>query len=144
MQLTVLFLLMATVIGAAQSQSWAGTYTVDSSCNTTSCCCLSGKAVLTSTTNGYSVNSSASSLCNSNSTFTGTLSTTNYTGWIKVNSDNDTVTLSSDSLTITINDTTNSTCTNKLIKSGALAQHANIIRLLALFLFGMMINVLAK
>ncbi|CAF1013619.1 unnamed protein product [Adineta steineri] len=145
MQLTELFLLMATVIGAAQSQSWAGTYTPDSSCSTSTCCCLSGQAVVTSlSTNSYMVNSGASGVCGGVTTFTGILYTSGYVGSMMVNADNDTLSLSSDSRNITVTNPTHSACSGKGYKSGTMAQQANIITLLALFLVGMVINISTK
>ncbi|CAF0849747.1 unnamed protein product [Adineta steineri] len=144
MQSIVLFLLVATVIGVAQSQSWAGTYTADSSCSTATCCCLSGHILVTSLSgNNYTISSSASGVCNS-TLFTGTLYTNGYAGSIVMGVDNDTVSLSSDSLTINITDPINSTCSAKGIKSGTMAQHANIITLLALFQLGMVVTISTK
>jgi hypothetical protein len=136
MQPTLIFLVMASVIGAAQSQTWTGTYTADSSCSTSVCCCLSGSVVLTSSsTNTYTVNSPVSGVC-SISTFTGTAYTSGYTGWLIVSMSNDTLTLSSDSKTITVTNTMSPACSGKGVKSGAIKQHANIIMLFAIALVG--------
>ncbi|CAF1030225.1 unnamed protein product [Adineta steineri] len=136
---------MATVIGAVQSQSWAGTYTPDSSCSTSTCCCLSGQAVVKSlSTNSYTVNSGASGICYGATTFTSILYTSGYAGSMMVNADNDTLSLSSDSRNITVTNPTHPACSGKGYKSGAIAQQANIITLLALFLVGMVINISTK
>jgi hypothetical protein len=140
MQQTFIFLLIASVIGVAQSQTWIGSYTADSSCSTSICCCLSGQVmVASSSTNVYSVTSGVSGLCSASS-FTGTAYTSGYTGWMVVASNNDTLTLSSDSHTITVTNPVTSACSGKGVKSGAIKQHTNIIMLLATGLVGVMMN----
>ena len=139
MQATLLSLLVAAVIGVAQSQTWAGTYTADSSCSTSVCCCLSGQVLVTSaSTNSYTVTSSLSGVCGSYTTFSGTAYTSGYTGWMLVVSNNDTLALSSDSRTLTVTNTANSACSGKGVKSGAIKQHANTIILFGVALIGVM------
>ncbi len=136
-----IFLLIASMIGAAQSQTWAGTYTADSSCSTSVCCCLSGQVVVTSvSTNIYSVSSGLSGVCNGVSTFSGTAYTSGYTGTLAVVSNTDTLTLSSDSKTITVTNALYPACSGKGVKSGSIKQHANIIMLFAITLVGMAMN----
>lgn len=135
MHCTQFLLLIVSVIGTAHSQSWAGTYTAGSSCNTTVCCCLSGQIVLTnSLTNNYTVNSSLSGACGNTTSFSGIAYTSAYTGWMVVNGSNDTLTLTSDSRTIMVGNPTNSPCNGKGVKSGAIKEHVNILILFALFL----------
>ena len=142
MHLRTLFLLMTTVISAAQSQSWTGTYTPDSSCSTLVCCCLSGQAVVASSSaNTYTVNSGASGACGGANSFTGTLYTSGYVGSMMVGVDNDTVTLSSDSRTVTVTNPRIAACNGMGVKNGAMTQHAHIMTLFVLFLVGMVINV---
>ena len=132
---TSIFLLMVSVIGAARSQSWAGTYTADSSCDTSSCCCMSGQVVVTSSSaNVYTVTSGASGQCNGTTTFSGTLSTSGYTESMVVGTDTDILTLSSDSHTVTVTDSMNPACSGKGVKNGAIKQHANIVMLFAIAL----------
>jgi hypothetical protein len=134
-QPTLIFLFMAFIIGAAQSQSWAGTYTAGSSCSTSACCCLSGQVVVTnSSTNTYTIISSLSGICYGLSTFSGTAYMSGYTGWITFDGNNDTLTLSSDSRTIIVTNTMNSACSGNGVKSGAIKQHANVIMLFAIAL----------
>ena len=125
----ICFLLVSIIIDSIESQTWTGTYIPDSSCNTTSCCCLSGKAVITSlTANSYSVQSGLTGvLCSGATTFRGTLYTNGYTGSIIVGSDNDTVTLTSDSANITVTNSKNPACSGNAVKNGSTMQHANII-----------------
>jgi hypothetical protein len=139
-QQTFILLLIASVIGAVQSQTWTGSYTADSSCNTLICCCMSGQVVVTSSsTNVYSVTSGASSLCSATS-LTGTFYASGYTGWVVVLGNNVTFTLSSDSHTITVTNPAAPACGGKGVKSGAIKQHTNIIMLLAIGLVGVMMN----
>jgi hypothetical protein len=138
----LIVLLLASFIGAAQSQTWAGTYTAGSSCSTSVCCCLSGQVVLTSSsTNVYTVTSGVSGVCGSASTFSGTAYTSGYTGWMLVVGNNDTLTLSSNSQTITVTNPVSSACSGTGTKSGAIKQHANIIMLFAIALIGMVMSV---
>ena len=142
MQPTLIFLLMVSVIGAAQSQSWAGTYTTDSSCNTSVCCCMSGQVVArSSSTNTYTVISPMIGACGNVTTFVGTGYTSGYTGWMQVGIDNDTLTLSSDSYNITVTNTVHPHCSGKGFKSGTIKQHANIIMLFAIALVGVGMSV---
>ncbi|UJR18935.1 hypothetical protein I4U23_022064 [Adineta vaga] len=144
MQVMVLFLFVAIVIGSTQSQTWAGTYMPDSSCDTSTCCCLSGQAIVTSSSaNSYTVQSGASGVCGGAVTFTGNLYTSGYTGWMMVATDNDTVTLSSDSHIVTVTNPSRSACNGQGIKNGSPTQHVNIITyVIGYFLVGMVINTL--
>lgn len=138
MQPTIVLLLVVSVVGVAQSQTWTGTYTADSSCNTTVCCCMTGQVVLTiSSTNNYSISSSMSgTLCGNVTIFSGPAYTNGYTGWMLISGVNNTLTLSSDSKNITLINPT-AACSGKGVKSGAIKQHANIIMLLAMALLCM-------
>lgn len=141
MESKLIFILVLSIIGAAQSQTWTGTYTADSSCNTSTCCCLAGQVVLTSSsTNTYIVTSSVSGSCGGANTFTGTAYTSGYTGWIVVTTDNDTLTLSSDSNTVTVTNTVNPACSGKGVKGAAIKQNSSIIMLSILILLGGLIN----
>ena len=136
----LIFVLMASIIGAVQSQTWTGTYTADSSCSTSVCCCLAGQVKVTSiSTNTYWVTSSTSGTCGV-MTFTGTAYTSGYTGWMVVGSDNDTLTLSSDSNTITVTNPVTSACSGKGVKSGAIKQHVNVMILFGLVLIGIILS----
>jgi hypothetical protein len=134
-----IFLLIASMIGAAQSQNWAGTYTVNSGCSTSSCCCLSGQLVVTSTsTNYYSVNSPVSGVCFGATTYSvSNVYLPGYSGSVTSNGASFTLTLSSNSQTITAVNTQYPSCSGTATKSGAIKQHANIIMLFAITLVGM-------
>ncbi len=141
MQLTHIFLLVGSIISAAQSQTWTGTYQAGSLCSTSACCCLSGQVVIgSSSTNAYTVTSGVSGVCGNATAFVGTIYTSGYTGWLLVSSDNITFTLSSDSTTIIANDTASPECSGQGVKSGAIKQHANIIILFAIALVGVVMS----
>ncbi|CAF0951443.1 unnamed protein product [Adineta steineri] len=142
MQSTVFLFLVASVIGTVQSQTWAGTYTPDSTCSTSACCCLSGQVVVTSASaNTYTVNSGTNGVCGGVNTFTGTAHTDGYTGWMVV-TDNNTLTLSSDSNTINVISPSNAACSGQGVKSGVIKQHPNIIMLFTISLISMMMSAL--
>lgn len=139
MQPTLIFLLVASVISTAQSQTWAGTYTADSSCSTSSCCCLTGQVTVTSlSTNTYTVSSSVTGICSGLTTYSSTAYTNGYTGWIMFGTNNDTLALSSDSKTITVTNSLFPACSGKGVKSGAIKQHVNLIMLFSIVLIGIM------
>ncbi|CAF1657950.1 unnamed protein product [Adineta ricciae] len=140
MKIMIFFLLVSIIINSIQSQTWTGTYTPDSLCNTASCCCLSDKAVITSSSaNTYTVLSGASGACGGATTFTGILYTNGYTGWMVVGVDNDTVTLSSDSANITVTNSRHPACSGNGVKNGSTIQHPNIVSyIIGYVLMGMM------
>jgi hypothetical protein len=133
-----IFLLITSVIGAAQSQTWTGTYTVGSGCSTAICCCLSGQMVVTSSsTNYYTVTVPISGQCGNYTTFSTSATLTGYTGSVTMLGNPFLLTLSSNSQTITATNTLYSACSGTATKSGAIKQHANIIMLFAIALVGM-------
>lgn len=128
MQATYIFVMMASIIGAAQSQSWAGTYTVNSGCSTSTCCCLSGQVTVASTsTNTYSFSSPVSGACSGATTASGSFTASGYTGSATLLSQAFTLSLSSDSKTITATNVGSPACSGTATKSAAIKQHSNII-----------------
>jgi hypothetical protein len=134
------FLLIASVIGAAQAQTWTGTYTVNTGCSTTICCCLSGQFVVTSTsTNYYTMTSPVSGQCNGATTSTvSNVYLSGYTGSAMLSGNYFTYTLSSDSKTITATNVNYTQCSGSATKSGANKQHTNSLMLFVIGLVGMM------
>jgi hypothetical protein len=127
---TLIVLLVASVIGAAQSQTWAGTYTINSGCSTSSCCCLTGQVTVTSTsTNTYSYSSPVTGICFGATTASGTFTASGYTGSATILGQAFTLSLSSNSQTITINNGAYPACSGSGVRSGAIKQHSNIIML---------------
>jgi len=135
---TLIVLLVASVIGAAQSQTWAGTYTVNSGCSTSACCCLSGQVTVTSiATNTYSFSSPVSGVCLGATTASGNASVSGYSGSTTILGQAFTLSLSSNSQTITANNVASPQCSGTATKSAAIKQHANIIMFFAIALIGM-------
>jgi hypothetical protein len=142
-----IFLLIASMIGAAQSQNWTGTYTVNSGCSTASCCCLCGQVVVTSSsTYYYTVTSPVSGVCGGATTSSGSFYAIGYTGLATILGNSLSLTLSSNSQTITATNLNYASCSGSATKSGtatvgctsgAIKQHANIIMLFAIALVGM-------
>ncbi|CAF0828225.1 unnamed protein product [Adineta ricciae] len=140
---TGLFLFLASMLGLVQSQTWAGTYTTDNTCPTSSCCCLSGQVVVASASaNTYSVNSPVSGVCSGATTYSGTLYTSGFAGWMIVISGNNTVTLSSDSKVITVINWSNPLCSGLGTKSAGDRLDVNIFKLLILSVISMMMSFL--
>ncbi len=87
------------MIIVVQSQQWTGTFTADSTCSTTVCCCLNGKIVITHpSTSILAVSSGLSGQCGVLTTFANTAPYPNgYSGYITVINVNLTLTLTADS-----------------------------------------------
>lgn len=143
MQFLTVAILMMLLFGGAQSQTWTGTFTADSQCSTSICCCLSGKVtLLNSTSSSYTVGSSLSGVCGGLTLFAGTAYVSGYSGWIMFGSTNDTLVLSSDSNTITLTNPTTSACSGSATRSSAIKDHVNNSVLLATALIGLIMNLL--
>ena len=144
MSVALIFLLMVSIIGAAQSQTWTGTYTVNSGCSASSCCCLTGQVTVTSAgTNTYSFSSPVTGVCAGATTASGTFTASGYTGSATLLGQQFTLSLSSDSQTITANNVASPSCSGTATRSGAIKQHSSIIILsfaIALITMAMNIN----
>ena len=127
MQGTLALVLLVSIISVVQSQTWEGNYTTDSSCDTTSCCCLSGKVIVAyGAPNLYAVVSGVSGVCGGQTIFSGVAHTNGYSGWMVVGSTNDTLTLSGDSQTVTLANPTYSACNGRGTKSAAVKEHGDM------------------
>ncbi|UJR06968.1 hypothetical protein I4U23_011256 [Adineta vaga] len=111
---------LTSILDVVHSQSWNGIYTTELACDTTSCCCLVGQIVFTSTSaNTYTVNSLVSgSDCNGVTTYSGYLHINGYTGWMVVFSANTSVTLNADSSFFTVTNWDNPFCSILGLKNG--------------------------
>ncbi|CAF1225402.1 unnamed protein product [Adineta ricciae] len=133
MQGTLAVVLLVSIISVVQAQTWEGNYTTDSSCDTTSCCCLSGKVIVASgAPNVYAVVSGVNGVCGGQTIFTGIAYTNGYSGWMVVGSTNDTLTLSSDSQTVTVINPVNSACNGRGTKSAAMKEHVDMSMMFAI------------
>ena len=122
-----------------QSQTWAGTYTADSTCNRTVCCCLNGQVVVSQPSIGILlITSGLSGVCDGISTFTDNATYSGgYTGYLTVDSQNITLTLSSDSKTITAVNPSSSACNGNASKNSAIKQLGNTMAMIVLVLIGL-------
>lgn len=135
MQGTLALFLLVSIIGVARSQTWEGNYTSDSSCDTTSCCCLSGKVIVVNGgSNMYAVVSGVSGVCGGQTMFSGVAHTNGYSGWMVVGPSNDTLSLSADSQTVTVSNPSNSACNGRGTKSAAMKEHGNVGMLFAILI----------
>lgn len=144
MQFATLSLLIAMVCAVAQCQLWAGSYTPDSSCDRSSCCCLNNRAVLTNlSSNTFNVTSGLNGVCGSQSTFTSVVYTSGFNGWMIALGINFTATLSADSSTITVINPVDRECSGVGVKGGAVVQHGSIVMLLVSSLIGLAAHISA-
>ncbi|CAF1576004.1 unnamed protein product [Rotaria magnacalcarata] len=111
MPATLIFLLVVSIIGSAQSQTWAGTYTADPSCNKAGCCCFSGQVVVIKTPpNTYALDSKVAGSCFTLTSLSGSTTLTGYTGSLTISGVPIYLQLSSDSRNITATTPFSSTC----------------------------------
>jgi hypothetical protein len=113
------------MIVSIRCQSWPGTYTVGSTCNTTACCCFTGQITITgyNSTNLY-ITSGANGTCNAtyvNGTFNANVTANNYSISTNLGGQGYSLSLSSDNriITATINITT-SICNVNATKNQAI------------------------
>ncbi len=122
-----------------QSQTWTGTFTIDSTCNTVVCCCLNGQIVITHpTTSILAFTSGINGPCGNLATFTGTTPYPNgYAGYLTLGIQNLTLTLSSDSNTISAVNPTSSACNGNAKRNSAIKQFGNTMAIAALVFIGL-------
>jgi hypothetical protein len=113
------------IISNIHSQNWVGSFKIDSSCNTTYCCCLSGIADITcSSINLLKLESSISGQRSGFTTFIcTTIYPSNYTGYITCGVQELIRTLSCDDNTITATDPFFILCGGKAFWSNAIKQY---------------------
>lgn len=137
---TITFFLATTLILSVQSQTWTGTFTADSTCDRTVCCCLDGTIVITnSSTNMLSGTSGLAGVCanNANTLSFNTSFPSSYTSYITINGANITLTLSNNSNTIFASNPGNATCNGYAYRNTAIKQFGNFMALLALLAIGL-------
>ncbi|CAF3331520.1 unnamed protein product [Rotaria socialis] len=114
---TLIFLLVVSIVGSAQSQTWAGTYTADPSCNTAKCCCFSGQIVVIKTPpNTYGLTSKVAGMCFMFTSISGSTTLTGYTGSLTMSGVPIYLQLSPDSRNITATSPLSSTCIARATK----------------------------
>ncbi len=122
MQTYIVLLLILSIIGCAQSQNWAGTYTVATSCTPSTCCCVSGQSVVTAVSaNIYGFTVDLSSSCGGIPSYAGNVSIpagTNVVNFTIPGVITFTFTLSSNSLAINVTNPAFSQCVAYLTKNG--------------------------
>jgi hypothetical protein len=140
---TITIFFMMSIIMAVQSQTWIGTYTTDSTCSRTACCCLDGQiVVIHPSTSILAVTSGLIGICYGVTTYSGTTSYPSvYTSYFTVSGTQPlTLTLSSDSKTIAGVNPLNSACNGNAVKSGAIKQMTNTTTMVALVFVGVTIS----
>ena len=116
-----LVLAASSMLTVVLSQMWLGTYTTESTCDRTVCCCLHGQIRLRSlSANTLTVTSGLAGLCDGRPTFS--LNTTFPTGLessLNLYGQSLELSLSSDGRTLTARNPTNAVCNNKAVQSRA-------------------------
>jgi hypothetical protein len=135
----IIIFLFASFWTAVYSQTWNGTYNVDSTCNVDDCCCLSNQIIITgSTSNSFAFNTSLNGMCLGETSYSGefadpigytvTLTISTVTLTITL-----TITLSNDSSTLTVTNSLGSSCGVEAIRQGTIVEtstiHSNAVRL---------------
>lgn len=136
-------ILLASILVSTNSQSWTGTYTVQSGCNTNTCCCLTKTVTVTRpSTNKLKIESDVAGNCGGQSKFLAEVAEPKgYTTLTEIGGNSFNITLSSDSRTVNVINLSFPTCSGKGVKNGAVKQHLSIgIILAALILFERVMN----
>ena len=147
MTTTFILIVMASLLGMAQCQSWTGTYATNASCDTSVCCCLSGQLVVGNySSTSLNMTSRLNGLCTNQTTWAAIVYPVAFqaTMWVDLNQPLY-LNLSSDSQKITVNNVFNSRCSMMLVKtitttSNAKRQSSSIYFALPLVLLGLIIN----
>ena len=123
-----------------QSQQWTGTFTADSTCSRSVCCCLDGSIVVTRpSTNILAMSSGLSGQCGTLTTFATTSPyPSGYSGYVTLSGTNLTLTLSSDSNTIAAVNPSSSACNGNARRNAAIQQFGNVMAMMVLVFTGMM------
>jgi hypothetical protein len=121
MQTHIVLLLILSFIGCVQSQNWLGTYIVNSSCSTSSCCCVTGQInviAVSANVDSFTTTLSGGLLCAGNSFYTANVTnTSSYVTSFTISIVTLTFTLSSDSLSINVTNSANALCGGYLRKN---------------------------
>jgi len=136
---TITFFFATSIIVIVQSQTWIGTYTAGSTCNTAVCCCSSGQIVVTNPTiNMLAVTFGLTGPCSSLTTYSGTTPyPSGYTGYLIFAGQNLTLILSSNSQTIYTINPTSPACNSNAIRNSAIKQFGNTMAIVALIFIGL-------
>ncbi|CAF1415585.1 unnamed protein product [Rotaria sp. Silwood1] len=105
-------LIFITYLMTVHAQTWAGSFTTDSSCDTSQCCCLSNKIVIARpSSNLIFFNTSLSGMCLGQTSYSGTSDyPSGYSVTVSVSIVTLTITLSGDSNSITIDNSLGPSC----------------------------------
>lgn len=133
------FFVVSSMIILVHSQQWTGTFTADSTCNRTLCCCFDGTITVTRPSSSMLAMSSGLSgqQCGGLTTFYGTTPyPSGYSGYLSMSGTNLTLTLSSDSNTITGVNPSNAACNGNANRSDAIKIFGNIMAITVLLFIG--------
>ncbi len=122
MQSYIVLVLLSSFIHCTQSQNWLGTYTADSSCPPSLCCCVSGQVVVTTVSTNFvsfttGLNGNGMNCAGATSYTTNMSTPTSYVTSLTISIITLTFTLSSNSLTINVTNSASSACQGMLTKN---------------------------
>ncbi|CAF3385284.1 unnamed protein product [Rotaria socialis] len=134
---TINFCLAASIIIVVRSHIWTGIFLIEPECNTTVCCCASGKLVITNKTNdNFEYKSDLIGKCNNRTKFQDSASSpSGFSTSVRTNNQNYTITLSLGSNVVIATHETTAECSFKAYReSNAGKQFGNTILMVALIL----------
>lgn len=136
---TFTFFVATSMVILVHSQQWTGTFTADSTCSRTLCCCLDG--TITVTRPSSSILAMASGLsgqqCGGSNTLVATTPyPSGYSSYLTLGTANLSLTLSSDSNTIAAVNPSSSACNGNANRSDAIKIFGNITAITVLLFIG--------
>ena len=129
MLLTTAIFLLASIMGAVRSQDWVGSYTTDATCDTSSCCCLSGNVVLERPTrNTLKLTSGLRGPCSGETGFSATIGyPAGYSVDLQLGQETLRCTFNSDSTAITATNAASPRCSGNAYKNGARERDSGVM-----------------
>ncbi len=141
MQSILSLLVLISVIAVVESQTWPGIYTVEPGCDTSTCCCPTGRVTVTRSGNSLNLYGDLTGRCKGVFAFDGNVPYPDgFQTLVQLFESLSPLTLSPDSHTITLNDLKYPQCNVKAVKNGALKEPMNVgLLLIALVLLPLIV-----
>jgi hypothetical protein len=144
MQVIFIFLIIASIIGSVRTQNWLGIYTIDSTCNTTVCCCFTGQMLFVNYSTQLGIFFNTTGDCDKDTpSAVNTTYPSNYAGDFMMGDTSIKMNLSANSQSIALVDRTNSACnSNAVKKSNSIKQQIYIMMLFFLMFVSLIMNII--
>ena len=144
MQVIFIFLIITSIIGNVGTQNWLGIYIIDSTCNTTVCCCFTGQMLFVNySTQVLGIFFNTTGDCDKDTpSAVNTTYPSNYTGVFTMEGTSINMNLNANSQSIALVDRANSACNSTAVKkSDSTKQQTDILILFFLIFVSLIMNI---